>query len=54
MFVMYKGLGSGKVKTGPVKVAKFQPRKIIEVMSFLIRLNFYCSETLYILTLCLF
>ena len=35
-----KGLGSGRVKIGPVKFAKFQSGKIINVLSFLICLNF--------------
>ena len=38
--------GSGRVKIGPVKIAKFQSRKIIDVLSFLICLNFELSETL--------
>ena len=51
---MVKGIGSGRVKIGPVKIVKFQSRKIIDVVSFLICLNSELSETRYILTLCLF
>ena len=42
---MYKGLGSERVKMGPVKIAKFQSRKIIFVLSFLICRNFNLLET---------
>ena len=39
------GVGSGRVKICPVKLAKFYSRKIIDVLSFLICLNFDLSET---------
>ena len=40
LFISCKGLGLGRVKTGPVKIAKFQSLKIIDMLSFLI----YMSE----------
>ena len=54
LFIPDKGLCSGSVQIGPVKIAKFLSRKIIDVLSFLICLNFDLSETFSILTLCLF
>ena len=49
-----KGLGLGRIKIGPVKIAKLQSQKMIDLLSFLIGLNFNLSETFLILTLCLF
>ena len=43
--LLLKGLGLERVKIGPVKIAKFQSWKIIDVLSFLICLNFDLSET---------
>ena len=43
--VCYKGLGSGRVKIDTAKIAKFQSRKIIDVLSCLICLDFDLSET---------
>ena len=40
-----KGLGFGWVKIGPIKIAEFQSQKIIDVLSFVIYMNFDFSET---------